>query len=815
MRGKAFKWTLWMWIGLWIPAFAGAQTTRVHGHVFDGATGSPLPYVNLAFSGSGQGTTSRTDGSYDLRTENRPGRLQVSFIGYTPQSIDILKGVETEMNIALEPREVLLGAAEVRPDEEEVNPAIPLFERIRAAKSENDPSSIPALRFNSWSRIELDINDIQKEQTERWYWGPFRFAFNYMDSTEARPALPLLIGESLSTHHLQSDPRRKQETVHAAQLSGLGEDDNPAELNSRFPAINLYENRMLILDRAFTSPLHDRGQMHYRYYILDTVTVAERPTFHFAFVPRRRGELTFEGEMWIDTLSLGLVSVEAKISEGANVNYVRSMTFEQHYTRKEDHWVPSAEKMLMDFSLTESSLGVYLRRNITFSDHELATNWPDSIWKPGRSVIYERAGTRHGWDDLRPGPLNHREAGIYEMVDSITAMRAWRLLKSTGYFLGTGYIQAGPLELGAWWSAYSYNPIEGDRWRLDVQTSNTFSKKWLPGLYAAYGRTDGRWKGGIDLLVVQRRSPRTEFNIAWQRDMEQFGMGGALGQGELLTNAIRTNAASNLSEVERFEGSVFHEFGNGFTFFAEGRHRQVAPRGELAFLDPETGDPLTELVTAEVTMSMRWANGERFVAGQFDRVSLGTEWPVVTATMTKAFRGLAGSQYNYTRMTLSADDKIRLGLWGRMEWFSEAGLYTGSAPFPFLEVVPAAGIVLYSQEAFNLLNFYELIADRWWRSAVEWHAEGLIFNFVPGLRRLKFREVIGAKLLLGSASTQHETLMVLPASTQWLNAPYCELNAGIENILGFLRLDYVMRLDAPSDPERPTSGFRVGFSVEL
>ena len=815
MLGNAFKWWLWVCIGLWMPAFAGAQTTRVHGRIFDGTTGLPLPYVNLAFSGSGTGTNSRIDGSYDLRTENRPGRLQVSFIGYTPQSIDILKGVETEMNIALEPREVLLGAAEVRPDEEEVNPAIPLFERICAAKSENDPSNISALRFNSWSRIELDINDIQKEQTERWYWGPFRFAFNYMDSAEARPALPLLIGESLSTHHRQSNPRRSQELVHATQLSGLGEDDNPAELNSRFPAINLYENRMLILDRAFTSPLHDRGQMHYRYYILDTIAVAGRPTFHFAFVPRRRGELTFEGEMWIDTLSLGLVSVQAKISEGANVNYVRGMTFEQHYSRKESHWVPAAEKMLMDFSLTESSLGVYLRRNITFSAHELGTSWPDSVWKPGRSVAYEKAGTRQGWDDFRPGPLNPREAGIYEMVDSITSMRAWRLLKGTGYFLGTGYIQAGPLELGAWWSAYSYNPVEGDRWRMDVQTSNAFSQKWLPGIYAAYGRSDGRWKGGMDLRVVQRRSPRTEFNVAWQRDMEQFGMGGALGQGELLTNAIRTNAASNLSEVERFEGSVLHEFGNGFAFFAEGRHRQVAPRGELTFLDPETGSPLTELVTAEATMSLRWAQGERFVSGQFDRVSLGTEWPIVTATMTKAVPGLAGSQYNYTRMTLSADDKIRLGLWGRLEWFSEAGIYTGSAPFPFLEVVPAAGIVLYSQDAFNLLNFYEIIADRWWRSAAEWHAEGLIFNFIPWLRRLKFREVIGGKLLLGSASTRHETLMVLPASTQWLNAPYCELNAGIENILGFLRLDYVMRLDNPSDPERPTSGFRVGFSVEL
>ena len=34
--------------------------------------------------------------------------------------------------------------------------------------------------------------------------------------------------------------------------------------------------------------------------------------FHMAFVPRRRGELTFEGDLWIDTLSLALSKVEAK-----------------------------------------------------------------------------------------------------------------------------------------------------------------------------------------------------------------------------------------------------------------------------------------------------------------------------------------------------------------------------------------------------------------------------------------------------------------------------------------------------------------------
>ena len=798
------------------PFLSLSQTTRVTGTVFDGTTGEPLPYVNVSFTGPGTGTVTRPDGSYEISTEERPGRLAVSFVGYAPQSIDINRGVDSRLDIALEPREILLAAAEVRPDKDEENPALPLFDRIVAAKPLNDPDRVPAARYDAWSRIELDINDINEEQANRWYWGPFSFVFDYMDSTEARPALPMLIGESISTIHTASSPRKKQETIHAAQLSGLGETENPAELNSRFPAINLYENRMLILDRAFTSPLHDRGEMHYRYYILDTAMVAGKPCFHFAFVPRRRGELTFEGEMWVDTVSLGLASVQAQISTGANLNYVRGLTFTQTYLQRDSLWLPQSERMLMDFSLTESSLGVYLRRSTEFSDHETTDAWPDSLWQSGRSVVYTPDASLDDFSHLRPAPLLPRESGIYEMVDSVTALPAWRLLKGTGYFLGTGYILAGPLEIGAWWSAYSYNPIEGDRWRLNVRTSNAFSTRFMPGLYAAYGTLDGRWKGGANFRWIVRRTPRTEVTGTWQRDMEQFGMGGSLGQGELLTSAIRTNAASNLSEVSRIEGNIMHEFGKGFTVFVEGRHRRVSPRGELAFLDPSTGEPLTELITAEVTLSLRWAPGERFIGGQFDRVSLGTEWPILTATATKAIPDFAGSDYNYTRLTISADDKIRLGLWGRIEWFAEGGMYTGTAPFPFLEVVPAAGTYFYSETAFNLLNFYEFIADRWVRGAAEWHAEGLVFNHLPLLRRSKLREVVGAKSVLGSASPRHEALMELPSeSTSWLSEPYVELNAGIENILGVLRFDYVLRLDSPADPERPKSGFRIGFSVEL
>ena len=808
-----------------LAAFAAAgQTTTVTGRVFDSSTGAPMPYVTVLLSGdpSVSGTMTALDGTFRTSTPNRPGMLQVSFVGYATRTLEVRRGIAQNLNVALEPQAIELGAAVVRPDKNAENPARPLMDRVIEAKERNRPESAGAVTYRTSTRIEVDLNDLSRKQVERWYWGPFAWVFDHMDSSEVRPALPFIMSEAIGTVRKSYRPNRTQATYEATRLSGLDRGENMAELNSRFPDVNLYDNRLLILDRAFTSPLHDRSAAHYRYYIIDTLSLADRPCFHLAFVPRRKGELTFEGELWIDTLTLGLARAEAKVSDGANLNWIRGLRWTQEYGRYGDAWQLEREYALLDLSLTRSSIGAYMRRTTVNTEIEVFEALPDSVWTPGRDLVLVPGAskrTEEDWSKLRVEPLLPRESLIYWMVDSVQSMPAYRIAKGTGYFLGTGFILAGPLELGAWWSAWSSNPVEGNRYRIDLRTSNKFSKEWMPALYAAYGSLDGRWKGGASVRHVVRKTPRTEWTANVQRDLEQFGMLGFLSQGDLLASALQTNAARRLSEVGRLEGSVLHEFGAGFTGFVELRHRRVAGRGDLQFLDPSTGLPITSLITSEATLQLRYAFKERFVGGEFDRVSLGTEWPVLRLTWTGAFPGVGGSTYDYHRFTLDADDDIRLGMFGRIEWNAEAGMYAGTAPFALLEIVPVSGTFFSSITSFSLLNFYELVTDRWVRGNAEWHAEGLLFNHLPVLRRMQLREFTGIKAVVGGWSSRHEALLELPEGTSGLSAPYAEWSIGVENIFRFLKVEAVRAVAAPGlyvpDREGPVWGLRMGFAVEL
>ena len=285
--------------------------TAVSGRVFDGESGLPLPFVNVSFAGSNLGTMTDVEGLYSLEAGGgRVTKLVVSTLGYQSQTIPIQRGVPQVINVALEARSVDLEAAVVRPDRKAKNPAKPLMQRVAEAKKENDPSSIPALKYDFYELLEVAVNDYPEKWPERKVWGPFTWVWDQLDSSEHRVALPMFATEMSGT--MRTSNRRREKRIEAARATWLQDGENTASVQSEFLNINLYENQLLLLDRAFTSPLHDRGNVHYRYYILDTLDRGGRPCFHMAFVPRRRGELTFEGEMWIDTLSLGLRHVEAK-----------------------------------------------------------------------------------------------------------------------------------------------------------------------------------------------------------------------------------------------------------------------------------------------------------------------------------------------------------------------------------------------------------------------------------------------------------------------------------------------------------------------
>jgi len=150
-------------------------------------------------------------------------------------------------------------------------------------------------------------------------------------------------------------------------------------------------------------------------------------------------------------------------------------------------------------------------------------------------------------------------------------------------------------------------------------------------------------------------------------------------------------------------------------------------------------------------------------------------------------------------------------------YFSVFGGRTfGTLPYVLLDIAPGNELYYYNKYAFNLMNKYEFIGDKYVGVNIEHNIGNGLFRFIP---KLKFRQLWTAKVLWGSLSDENVALNFKEGGNfQTLNGrTYMELGTGVDNILHVLRIDFIWRvfpatLDKASDhPFGIFGSFRLSF----
>ena len=159
---------VWMIV---LPLLAAAQESgRIRGRVIDAETKKPLAAANVSLLGSGIGTHTRDDGSFELR--NVPagtGSLRISFIGYTPGVVAIRSGDREAavLEVALEPtilpgQSIVISATRARERENPVTfatlSARDLTERYSTQDIPQLLSELPSTTFYSESGNGIGYN---------------------------------------------------------------------------------------------------------------------------------------------------------------------------------------------------------------------------------------------------------------------------------------------------------------------------------------------------------------------------------------------------------------------------------------------------------------------------------------------------------------------------------------------------------------------------------------------------------------------------------------------------------------------------------
>jgi len=386
--------------------------------------------------------------------------------------------------------------------------------------------------------------------------------------------------------------------------------------------------------------------------------------------------------------------------------------------------------------------------------------------------------------------------------------------------IATGYYIKGNFEYGPYASLYSYNALEGNRFRVGGRTSNAFSTRLMLRGYLAYGTFDKTLKYNAGFLYMLGKTPDRILSGTYTYDMEQLGMGkGSFRKDFILNSLFRRNPQDKLSMVSEYKGSYKHEWFTGFsnTFTISNREMYTLGGAGIKVLDPVTNDYVlrNRITTSELGIDLHYGYREKVVSGEFERAVVSSQYPVFNLQYSYGVRGLFNGEYEFHNLRFNATQWFSFFSAGWLKYTVEAGKTWGTLPFPLLKIYPGNETFYHDDYAFNLMNYYEFLSDAYATYHIVYHMQGFLLNRIPAIRKLKWREVVQFKGAVGHTSDDNLRYNQLPTGSYFIGKPYMEAGVGIENIFRFVRVDAVWRLFYNDHPNIKPFGILVSANFDF
>lgn len=781
-----------------------AQKTFVEGTVYEISNHTPISFVKVAFKGTKIATFTDSLGRFSLETYYPVDSIQFTMIGYKTVVKKVKEGIQQEFVIELPPFSRTFEDIIVLPPDE--FPSTKLHKKVVAHKEVNNKEKLDAFQYEAYNKIQININNIPKGILSSDKLKKLNVIKNYFDTTnKSALSLPAVLSETVSDVYFVNKPKRKRELVKATKITGVENMQAAQLLGDMYLDINFYENVIDLFGKTFISPTAPYARNIYRFYLDDSTFRGNHFCYKLRFVPKRPGDLAFQGEMWVHDTTYAIESIYASISEGANLNYIQDLIFDQSFTEVEKEvWMLEKEHFIIEFRITEKSKMLCFLGSKLSSRKNIIVNkpLPDAFYNSKNAVDFlDGAKTleESGWDTLRHDSLNHVESGIIQMTDTLNGLKQFQNLKKLSYLATTGYFLLGKIEVGNITSLVSTNPVENIRFSLAARTSNAFSKRIELGGKIGYGLADQKLKytGLIRYNITPKK--RGMLSLYYNYDLEQIGQSPTAAQlGSTFATVLNTAPFDKLTFVKKIGFNLEKDIRKDIIVLGGFDWKVYTPLGISAYVKQKSNQPgfdtLAELRTAEFIARVRWTKDEEFVAGQFDRRSIGSPFPILSLQGIFGVRGIGGSMFSYQKIEAQLEHYTHLGPLGRFRYGASAGFVFGSTAFPFLKVHEGNQSYWLLTTAYNKMNFLEFISDRYVSAFLENHWEGLFFNWIPGFNKLNWRLVTQQRILYGALKGTHAQNALIPQYVRpFGNIPYVECAFGIENIFKVIRVDLVWR----------------------
>ncbi|UQD55936.1 DUF5686 and carboxypeptidase-like regulatory domain-containing protein [Flavobacterium sp. K5-23] len=801
-------------------AFAGSvfAQTKVSGVIVD-QLNQPVPFANVAFKNSSEGIVSNEEGHFYLESAKNHTVLVISSVGYSEKEITLEKAVNYNLRIQIKEAESLKEVVIfMGKTSKKNNPALDILRKIWERKRKNGLYLFDHYQMEKYEKVEFDMNTIDSAFMKNKLFKGMEFIFDHMDTSRVtgKTYLPIFINESLYDVYGNNKLKKVKEKIKANKNSGFSDNQQILSfVKDLYSNYDIYDNYLTFFDKSFTSPLSKTGVDVYNYVLRDSAFIDKKWCYNIVFYPRRKNELTFKGDFWVNDSTYAIKKINMAVTKSANINWVKEIYIEQEFEVENDSvFLLTRDHMMSDFALNkkEDSKGIYGKRTTLYDNHKFNIEKPANFYKEEVNYIDNEVYNRSEeyWDENRFEKLNKDERGVYKMLDTLQTVKKFQNLYNLVSILGSGYIQSGHFDYGPIFSTFGYNEVEGIRLRVGGRTYFGPNDTWRLEGYTAYGFNDDKFKYGLSGKWMVEKKNRIIISGGNRRDIEQIGASltstnDVLGRSFASSSLFSSGSNGKLTNINLSSVAVQIEPIKNLTFQTGFSYRTLESASTTFSLDYYT-DVANSVVKSDVKQSevnfqMEYTPNKKTIGFGVERYDTDSPFSRFFVNYSHGFKGLLDSDFKYDKIQFYYKQPIIIGALGRTNLILELGKTFGTIPLGLMNVIPGNQTYFTIDNTFSNLNFYEFVTDQY--ATFQWNHNfsGRIFARIPFMRKLNWREIIGIKGVYGSISDANRAIN---ASGLIYNAPekaYWEYSAGIGNIFKVFRIDFAWRGNYLNTPD--------------
>ena len=816
---------------------------QLRGYIIDEATGDSIPYASAIYRGHNVAVASNINGQFTI-ARHEGWVLTFSAVGYVSKSITITASTKQNFNVKLKPdtkalKEVVVKTKRKRYSRKN-NPAVELMKKVVEAKKRTDLDNRDYYQYNKYQKLTLALNDITPEKLEDPKMKKKPWLKDQVEKCEynGKLILPISVDETVTQKIYRKHPHSEKNIVKGQNSTGVNDlfqtgDILNTVLKDVFSDVNIYDDQIRLLQYPFTSPIGKDAVAFYRFYIMDTLYVERDKCIHLHFLPNNQQDFGFRGDIYIlADSSYQVKRCELTIPKKSDVNFVENMKIVQEFTQLPDStWVLSVDDMLAEIKLASFIKEAAVIRTTRLTDYAFDP-LPKQLFKGKAKDVKEADAMMRDeafWNKYRQVSLTKSESKMDAFVNNLAQIKGFKYIIFGLKALIENFVETGnpsKVDIGPINTMLTSNPVDGLRTRISAQTTAKLNPHWFASGYFARGWKSEKNYYKADLTYsfnkkeyLPREFPKRTLTFSSTYDIMAPSDKFMKTDKDNVFTSFKWSKVDKMMFYNRQEIKYEREEDWGFKttlgFKAEENEGALGlnftPLSQYSqkFTDGN-GSVMpysNKFRTSEFHAEFRFAPGETFINTKQRRLKINLDAPVFTLRHTVGIKGFLGGDYRYNYTEANIYKRFWMKSWGKIDCYLKGGIQWNQVPYPLL-IMPETNLsYIIQDETFELIDNMEFLNDRFASLYISWDFNGKIFNRIPLLKKLKWREYIGFRCLWGGLSDKNnpfleqnaksDILMMFPEGCHVMDSkkPYYELSVGIHNIFKLIHVEYVRRLN--------------------